>query len=93
VLYLSVYFRLNLEDSTVEKLLAYLNSMNKTDQEAFAGSCQTTVGYLRKACSVGQELGAKISALIELHSDGAVTRADLHPEDWFIKWPELKKAG
>lgn len=77
----------------MEKLLAYLNSLNKSDQIAFAGSCKTTIGYLRKACSINQELGAKLSVLIEQQSDGAVTRADLHPDDWFVKWPELGMQG
>lgn len=77
----------------MEKLLAYLNSLPKKEQEAFAFACKTTVGYLRKACSKKQELGARLSVLIEQQSEGAVTRADLHPDDWFIKWPELKGAA
>lgn len=73
----------------MEKLLSYLNSLSKSEQVAFADKCKTTIGYLRKACSVNQELGTKISVRIEQCSGGAVTRADLHPDDWFIKWPEL----
>lgn len=77
----------------MEKLLAYINSLNKADQVVFAERCKTTIGYLRKACSKRQELGAKLSVLIEEQSGGAVTRADLHPDDWFVKWPELARAA
>jgi len=73
----------------MEKLLAYLNSLDKEAQAAFADACKTSVGYLRKACSVNQELGAKLSVRIEQESNKTVTRADLHPDDWFVKWPEL----
>ena len=47
------------------------------------------IGYLRKACSVGQVLAPITCVLIERHSHCAVTRKDLRPDDWQDIWPEL----
>ncbi|WP_317201458.1 hypothetical protein [Janthinobacterium sp.] len=73
----------------MEKLLAYLNSLSKVDRLRFVGACKTTEGYLRKAVSTGQLLGTTTCVLIESESGGAVTRKDLHPDDWEAHWPEL----
>ena len=74
----------------MEKLLAYINSLSDvSEQEAFASSCGTSIGYLRKACYKRQELGAELSVRIEQESFGAVSRKDLHPDSWMLKWPEL----
>lgn len=70
-------------------LLNYLNGLNREDQVAFAGQCGTTLGYLRKAGSLGQELREKVCALIEQQSGGVVRRWDLRPADWHLVWPEL----
>lgn len=77
----------------MDKLLAYLNSLSKDNQAAFAEQCGTSVGYLRKAISKGQLLGAALCVAIEKASSGAVTRKDLHPEDWTHIWPELFDAA
>lgn len=63
--------------------------MSVDEQAAFAVRCDTTIGYLRKAISVGQLLAAKLCSDIEAESGGAVRRWDLHPEDWHRTWPEL----
>ena len=74
----------------MEKLLAYINSLSAVaDQEAFASACGTSIGYLRKACYKQQELGAELSVRIEQASSGEVSRKDLHPDSWPLKWPEL----
>lgn len=75
----------------MDKLLAYLNSLSKDDQDAFAKRCGTSVGYLRKACSINQRLGAELCSAIERESGGAVTRKHLRPIDWKLVWPELQK--
>lgn len=77
----------------MNKLLAYLNSLQKEDQIAFASRCETSVGYLRKAVSKGQKLGAELSVLIERESLNQVTRKDMHPDDWSLVWPELVDAA
>lgn len=73
----------------MEALLNYIRRLNNNEGRAFAVSCGTTLGYLRKAASVGQVLHPKTCALIEAETAGAVTRRDLHPDDWHVIWPEL----
>jgi DNA-binding transcriptional regulator YdaS (Cro superfamily) len=64
-------------------LLEYLNALGKAEREAFAARCGTTVGYLRKAISVGQRLKADVCILIERESAGVVTCEALRPDvDW-----------
>lgn len=73
----------------MKELIAYLNRMSRPEQMDFAGRCQTSVSYLRKAASAGQLLGDKLCVLIERESGYAVTRKMLHPDDWEEIWPEL----
>lgn len=77
----------------MDKLLAYLNSLSKDEQTAFAERCGTSVGYLRKAISKGQLLGASLCVAIEQDTKGAVTRKDIRPDDWAQIWPELIDAA
>ena len=70
-------------------LLEYLNGLAVSEQIAFAGRCSTTVGYLRKAASVGQPLREKLCAALERESHGYVKRIALRPDDWAEIWPEL----
>ncbi|MGY3911017.1 hypothetical protein ACW5XW_08340 [Aeromonas piscicola] len=76
----------------MNELRSYLNSLSLDEQRDFSCRCGTSVGYLRKAISKNQVLGAALSVLIETHSAGVVTRQHLHPEDWLSIWPELKAA-
>jgi DNA-binding transcriptional regulator YdaS (Cro superfamily) len=73
----------------MEKLIKYINAMPVIEREAFAFKCGTTVGYLRKACSVRQALGPVICLAIERTTNGAVTRRDLRPDDCASIWPDL----
>lgn len=73
----------------MNQLLLYINSMPPSEQVEFASACGTSVGYLRKACSKGQKIGADICVSIERKSTGKVTRKDLRPNDWQDIWPEL----
>jgi DNA-binding transcriptional regulator YdaS (Cro superfamily) len=73
----------------MEKLLTYLNSLSKDDRATFCKACGTTEGYLRKAISAKQSLRVPLCVAIERESVGAVTRKDLHPDDWAANWPEL----
>lgn len=76
----------------MEELRRFLNSMSLEQQRHFAIQCGTTIGYLRKALSTGSYFGAALSVKIEKNSNGAVTRKDLHPNDWLNIWPELQVA-
>jgi DNA-binding transcriptional regulator YdaS (Cro superfamily) len=71
----------------MEKLRLYLNSLTAEQQAAFASACQTTMNYLRKAISAGQQLGIRLCIAIERESKRAVTCEDLVPDaDWaFIR--------
>lgn len=73
----------------MQALLNYINQLNQDEGRAFAVSCGTTLGYLRKAASVGQVLHPKTCSRIDAATAGAVTRRDLRPDDWQTIWPEL----
>lgn len=73
----------------MDKLLAYLNGLPPDDQKAFAARCNTTVGYLRKACSVGQQLGDMLCLRIGIESAGAIQPEELAPG---VDWPYLRAA-
>jgi DNA-binding transcriptional regulator YdaS (Cro superfamily) len=67
----------------MDKLLVYINSLPLMERELFAARCETTVGYLRKACSIKQKLSESICLRIAAESDGTVTPSDLRPDvDW-----------
>lgn len=67
----------------MESLRSYLNSLSLPQQEAFAAAVGTSVGYLRKACSIGQRLGADLCIAIERESRGTVRVEVLRPDvDW-----------
>ncbi len=77
----------------MEELRIYLNALSLAEQHNFAAKCGTSLGYLRKAISLDQDLGAALCVLIEKESNGAVSRQNLHPKDWAQIWPELYTAA
>ena len=67
----------------METLRTYLNQIPPTEQMAFAFRCGTSIGYLRKACSIKQKIGADLCIQIERESAGRVRVEDLRPDvDW-----------
>lgn len=78
----------------MDKLLAHLNALDPTDQQAFAKRCGTSVGYIRKAVSIGQKFGESLAIAIERETAGAVTCEELRPDvDWaFIRGTKRKRA-
>lgn len=70
-------------------LLEYLNSLPVAEQSSFAQRCGTTVGYLRKAASVGQLFNPATCVRLEVESGGVIARPMLRPDDWQDIWPEL----
>jgi DNA-binding transcriptional regulator YdaS (Cro superfamily) len=67
----------------MEKLRLYLNGLTPDKQHAFAKRCGTSVGYLRKAISISQQLSEKIVIAIERESEGEIRCEDLRPDvDW-----------
>lgn len=74
----------------MDKLKTYVNSLPPSEQEAFATRCRTTIGYLRKAMSIGQKLGESLCINIERESGGAVPCEDLRPD---VDWAYLRGTG
>jgi DNA-binding transcriptional regulator YdaS (Cro superfamily) len=67
----------------MDKLLKYLNSLEKEARAAYAAACGTTEGYLRKAVSRDQKFNAELCISLERESGGAVRCEDLLPDaDW-----------
>lgn len=78
-----------LHTNAMQQLLVYLNKKTTRDQNIFAADCGTTIGYLRKACSIGSKFKPELCVVIEKVSRSSVTRRDLRPSDWHLIWPEL----
>ena len=72
----------------MDKLIAYLNSLDKPGRADFAARCGTSEGYMRKARSAKQKFRCELCVAIERESGGSVTRKDLR-DDWAAVWPEL----
>jgi len=70
-------------------LRTYLNSLSTEEQAAFAARVGTSVGYLRKAISIGSSFSPELAVAIERESGLKVTRKDLFPSRWQLIWPEL----
>jgi DNA-binding transcriptional regulator YdaS (Cro superfamily) len=67
----------------MKKLLAYLNDLPVSEQQAFAARCGTSVGYLRKAVSMDSRLDGRTCIAIERESGRRVLCEDLRPDaDW-----------
>lgn len=73
----------------MDKLLSYLNSLAPIAQRDFAQRCGTTIGYLRKAISVGQRLGESLCINIDRETGGAVRCEDLAPS---VDWAYLRRS-
>lgn len=67
----------------MNKLRQYLNSLPVPEQADFARRCGTTIGYLRKAISAGQQLAEKTCIAIDRESRGVVRCEDIRADvDW-----------
>ena len=73
----------------MKELLTYLNSLPVTEQQAFARRADTSVGYLRKACSMRQRLGADLVIALERESGGALRCEQLRPD---VDWAYLRQS-
>lgn len=70
-------------------LIPYINSLGPDARRLLEEGVGTSIGYLRKAHSARQRLGAAICVAIERESGSVVTRRELRPDDWWLIWPEL----
>jgi DNA-binding transcriptional regulator YdaS (Cro superfamily) len=76
----------------MDELKTYLKNLSQDERAAFAVQCGTSIGYLQKALSMKQLLGAQLCVAIEQQTSGVVTRKALRPDDWEAIWPELAEA-
>ncbi|WP_186163125.1 transcriptional regulator [Burkholderia gladioli] len=74
----------------MDKLLALINSMTPAEQRSFAERCGTTIGYLRKAISTGQQLGESLCINIDRESGGSVRCEHLAP---LVDWAYLRQSN
>lgn len=73
----------------MEKLLTYLNSLQKAPRQRFVERCNTSEAYLRKAISKRQRLGESLCIKVDRESGGAVRCEDLRPD---VDWAYLRDA-
>ena len=71
----------------MDKLLAYISSLPLADREPFAARCETTVGYLRKACYINQKISEGMCLRIAAESNFQVNLEDLRPD---VDWSRLR---
>lgn len=76
----------------METLRIYLKSLEPRQQDAYARRCGTSLGYLRKALSVGQRFDGGLVRMLWDHSHGQVSRHELRPDIWptveHDAWPD-----
>lgn len=73
----------------MREVLDYLKSLPPEGRADFAARCGTSLGYIRKAASVGHLFSPATCVRIEAESSGVITRPMLRPDDWHLIWPEL----
>jgi hypothetical protein len=64
----------------MESLRAYLKTLTPQQQEAYAKRAGTSLGYLRKAMSVGVEFDGALARSLDEESGGKVNRVELRPD-------------
>lgn len=72
-------------------LKTYLSPLDAEARERFASRCNTTRGHLQNVMYGVRSCAPELAVLIEVNTDGAVTRRDLRPDDWLAIWPELER--
>ena len=77
----------------MEELIKYLNDIPVDQRDSFAKRCGTTVGYIRKARSVGNTFNPALCRAIEVETKGKISRQMLRPKDWMDIWPDLVEAA
>lgn len=74
----------------MDTLREYLRGLSPVEQAAFASRCGTSIGYLRKALSVGQSVGESLAINMERESRGAIRCEDIRPD---VDWAYLRSTG
>ncbi len=71
-------------------LTEYINQ-RRGNASALAESLGVSLARLSQAASNTASVNPERCVLIEQHTNGAVMRWDLRPDDWAAIWPELRK--
>lgn len=64
----------------MDTLRAYLATLSKAEQSAYAIRAGTTIGYLRKAISTTPTFDGALARRLDEESNGAVSRHVLRPD-------------
>lgn len=70
-------------------LKTYLTPLDAEAREKLASQCGTGVGHLQNVMYGVRSCAPALAVLIERHSNKAVSRQELRPDDWHRIWPEL----
>lgn len=75
----------------MKALMNYIKSLDgQAEKENFCQRCGTTLGYIRKASSIGQRLGEGLCINIERESGGVVRCEQLRPD---VDWEYIRGTG
>jgi DNA-binding transcriptional regulator YdaS (Cro superfamily) len=75
----------------MSKLLQHLRGL--PDRAALAEKCGTTRGHLNNVAYGLSPCSPELANQLEIHTDGAITRQDMRPDDFARIWPDLAQAA
>lgn len=70
-------------------LLEYIKGLDKAELEAFAESCETSVGQLRQVAYENRRANAGLAIAIDRFTSGKVPCEELRPD---IDWKYLRRS-
>jgi hypothetical protein len=70
-------------------LKTYISSLPKERREELAQKCKNTLGHIQNVMYGLRKCDPELASLLEAHTDGAVSRKELLPDNWAVIWPEL----
>lgn len=72
------------------ELKKYIDSLEWGGAKELADQLGVSKSFLSQMASGVSAISPKRCVEIEIATNGAVTRRDLRPDDWYKIWPELK---
>lgn len=66
----------------MDTLRSYLSTLSPIEQADYARRSGTSIGYLRKALSIGQRFDGALVRMLHLESGGQVSLTDLRADIW-----------
>ncbi|EKA97177.1 helix-turn-helix domain-containing protein [Proteus alimentorum] len=74
------------------ELKKYIDSLEWGGAKELADQLGVSKSFLSQMASGVSAISPKRCVEIEIATNGAVTRRDLRPDDWYKIWPELETA-